>query len=602
MRMAVFNQRVLKENANTEKTPLCPTIKMANSSQLRNLQTPAQRISLVALVLVGFARTAWPLAPVAAKHGMVVTAEPLASDVGVEILRAGGNAVDSAVAVGFALAVTYPFAGNIGGGGFMLIRMANGEAVVIDYREAAPEAASRNMYLNAQGEVTPKSTILGPLASGVPGTVAGLALAEQKYGKLGLARVLEPAIRLAEDGFRVDYKFSQSLLNYQEHLSKFAETRHIFLRAGRPYEGGEIFRQPELAQVLRQIAQGGPDVFYRGSVAKAIAATMEKYHGMITLKDLEDYQAKIREPLHGHFHGYEIVTVPPPSSGGVALIEMLNVLGSLDLGPPESYQSIHLMAETMRRAYADRAVYLGDSDFVKVPIAGLMSSKYAAKLAQGVLEAKAETPVQAGKPLPGESNETTHYSVIDADGNAVSNTYTLNGGYGSGVTVEGAGFLLNNEMDDFASKPGSPNMFGLIQGEANAIAPHKRPLSSMTPTIVLEEGPKHTEEVRLILGSPGGGTIINTVLEVLLNVLQFKMDVLQAVTAPRFHHQWMPDVLALERVGFSADTIQKLREAGYKLNFVDNLGDCEAIEVKNNVGGWRFGAADPRGEGKAAGY
>src|SRR6266567_1495156 len=316
--------------------------------------------------------------PLYGRKAMVVAQEELATDVGLSVLRAGGNAVDSAVAVGFALAVTYPFAGNIGGGGFMLIRMANGEAVVIDYREEAPEAASRNMYLNAQGELTPEATLLGPLASGVPGTVAGLALAEQKFGKLGLAGVLEPAIRLAENGFRVDYKFSRSLLSTQEHLSKFAETRRIFLRDGHPYEGGEIFRQPELAQVLRQIAQSGPEVFYRGGVAKAIAATMEKSHGLITLKDLEDYQAKIREPLRGHFHGYEILTVPPPSSGGVALIEMLNVLGSLDLGPPNSYQSIHLIAETMRRAYADRATYLGDTDFVTVPVAGLMSPKYAA--------------------------------------------------------------------------------------------------------------------------------------------------------------------------------------------------------------------------------
>ncbi|HEV2350988.1 MAG TPA: gamma-glutamyltransferase [Terriglobia bacterium] len=545
---------------------------------------------------------AWPLTPVAAQHGMVVAAEPLAADVGVEIMKAGGNAVDAGVAVGFALAVTFPYAGNIGGGGFMLIRMANGEAVVIDYREEAPAAASRNMYLDAQGELIPKASTFGPLAVGVPGTVGGLALAEQKYGKLGLARVLAPAIRLAEEGFPVDYQLSQSLLHSQDRFSKFAETARIFLRSGHPYQAGEIFRQPELALTLRQIAQSGPEVFYRGPVAQAIVATMEKEHGLITLKDLENYQAKIREPLRGHYHGYEIVTVPPPSSGGVALIEMLNVLSSFDLGPPNSFQSMHLMTETMRRAYADRAAYLGDTDFVSVPVAGLMSPKYAEKIAGEILRGKADAPVHAGTPRAYESSETTHYSVIDADGNAVSNTYTLNGGYGSGVTVEGAGFLLNNEMDDFASKPGSPNMFGLVQGEANAIAPRKRPLSSMTPAIVLEESPTHQKQVRLILGSPGGGTIINTVLEVLLNVLQFKMDVLQAVTAPRFHHQWMPDRLFLERVGFSADTLQKLREAGYKLTFVDNLGNCEAIEVKPDEGGWRFGAADPRGEGKAAGY
>lgn len=541
------------------------------------------------------------LTPVAAKHGMVVSAEPLASDVGVEILRAGGNSVDAAVAVGFALAVTYPYAGNIGGGGFMLVRMANGEAAVIDYREQAPAAASRNMYLNPQGGLIPGASTDGALAVCVPGTVAGLALAEQKFGKLGLARVLEPAIRLAEQGFAVSYSFSESLLSWKDHLSKSYETRRIFLRDGRPYEAGEIFRQPDLAQTLRAVAQLGPDSFYRGAAAKAIVATMQKEHGLIALSDLEQYQPKIRAPLRGQFHEYEILTVPPPSSG-VILVEMLNVLGSLDLGPPNAFQSIHLIAETMRRAYADRAAYLGDSDFVSVPVARLASPAYAARLAQEVLQAKAEAPVQAGIPATYESEQTTHYSVVDAEGNAVSNTYTLNGAYGSGVTVEGAGFLLNNEMDDFASKPGAPNMFGLIQGEANAIAPRKRPLSSMIPTIVLEDGPNHAKTVRLVVGSPGGGTIINTVLQVILNVLHYKMDVLEAVTAPRFHDQWMPDKLFMERVGFSADTIQKLRDAGYNIEFRDNLGLVAAIEVKSEKDGWRFGAADPRGDGKAAGY
>jgi gamma-glutamyltranspeptidase / glutathione hydrolase len=560
------------------------------------------KMLLVSTLALFFAVPARPLTPVAAKHGMVVAAEPLASDVGVEIMKAGGNAVDAAVAVGFALAVTFPYAGNIGGGGFMLIRMAGGEAVVIDYREEAPAGASRNMYVNSKGELIPNASTVGPQAAGVPGTVAGLALAEKKYGKLGLARVLDPAIRLAQDGFPVNYELSQSLLHNEERFSKFPETSRIYLRSGHPYEPGEIFRQPELAQTLRLIAQSGPDAFYRGPVAKQIVATMQRKYGVITRKDLENYQAKIRQPLLGHYHGYDILTVPPPSSGGVALIEMLNVLSSFDLGPPDSFQSMHLMTETMRRAYADRAAFMGDTDFVSVPVAGLMSTQYAARIAEEISHGKADAPVRAGTPSAYESGETTHFSVIDADGNAVSNTYTLNGAYGSCVTVLGAGFLLNNEMDDFASKPGSPNMFGLIQGEANAIAPHKRPLSSMTPTIVLDETPAHQKEVRLILGSPGGGTIINTVLEVLLNVLQFKMDVLQAVTAPRFHHQWMPDRLFLERVGFSADTIQKLREAGYTLAFVDSLGNCEAIEVRPGKGGWRFGAADPRGEGKAAGY
>jgi gamma-glutamyltranspeptidase/glutathione hydrolase len=323
---------------------------------------------------------------------------------------------------------------------------------------------------------------------------------------------------------------------------------------------------------------------------------MEKYHGLITLGDLEQYRPKIRQSLRGHFRQYEVLTVPPPSSGGVGLIEMLNVLEPLDLGTPNSFTSIHLLAETMRRAYADRASYLGDTDYVTVPVAGLISPKYAAKLREEILRGKSDAPVEPGNPAAFESAETTHFSVVDAEGNAAANTYTLNGGYGCGVTVEGAGYLLNNEMDDFAAKPGKPNMFGLIQGEANAIAPHKRPLSSMTPTIILEGN-----QVRLVLGSPGGGTIINTVLQVLLDVLVFKMDLRQAVTAPRFHHQWMPDQLTMERWGFSRDTTQKLEEAGYKLAYRDSIGECQALEIDPKTG-WRFGAADPRGDGRAVGY
>jgi len=548
------------------------------------------------LAILTFTLPAFSFNPVAARQGMVVSSEPLASEAGLEILRAGGNAVDAAVAVGFALAVTHPEAGNIGGGGFMLIRQAGGESAVVDYREEAPAAASRNMFLDAHGELIPGASTEGGLAAAVPGTVAGLALAHQKYGKLRWARVLRPAIRLAESGFPVSYELSESLRADRELLSKSAETRRIFLHNGRFYEPGEVFRQPELARTLRQIAVGGPGVFYRGPIARAIAASMEKHHGLIKLDDLRQYQAKIRPPLRGDFRGFEILTVPPPSSGGVGLLEMLNVLEPMDLGEPNSFQSIHRMAETMRRAYADRAAYLGDADFVPVPVAGLTSKKYAAILRDDILQARAELAVQAGSPAEFESAQTTHFSVVDAAGNAVANTYTLNGSYGNGLTVEGAGFLLNNEMDDFAAKPGEPNMFGLVQGEANAVGPHKRPLSSMTPTIVAKDG-----KVRLVLGSPGGGTIINTVLQVLLNVLVFKMNIRQAVTAPRFHHQWMPDQLTLERWGFSADTVQKLHEAGYKVHFRERMGACEAIEVDPKTG-WRFGAADPRASGKAVGY
>jgi gamma-glutamyltranspeptidase/glutathione hydrolase len=546
--------------------------------------------------VLAFALRAFPFNPVAAQHGIVASTEPQASGVGLEMLRAGGNAVDAAVAVGFALAVTHPAAGNIGGGGFMLIRLASGEAVVVDYREEAPAAASATMYLDARGELVPGSSTVGARAVGVPGTVAGLALAEQKYGKLGLARVLKPAIRLARRGFPVSYSFSESLSSARPLLSRFDESRRIFLRAGRFYAPSDTFKQPDLARTLQEIARRGPDAFYRGHVAQAIVRTMRNHGGLITTADLAQYQAKIRQPLRGSFRGYEILTVPSPSSGGILLIEMLNVLEALDLGPPNSYQSISLMAETMRRAYADRAAYLGDADFASVPVAGLTSRQYATRLREEILQAKAEAPVHAGSPQLFESSQTTHYSVVDAEGNAVANTYTLNGGYGSGITVEGAGFLLNNEMDDFAAKPGAPNMFGLVQGKANAVAPRKRPLSSMTPTIVLRDG-----RLRLVLGSPGGGTIPNTVLEVLLDVLVFQMDIQQAVSAPRFHDQWMPDQLTLERLGFSPDTLEKLREAGYPLNFVDKLGDCEAIEV-DPLRGWRFGAADPRADGKAVGY
>jgi len=554
---------------------------------------------LVAALLVAAALSALParaLSPVAARNGMVASSEPLASQAGVEILKAGGNAVDAAVAVGFAMAVTFPEAGNLGGGGFMLIRLASGEAMVVDYREQAPAAATRQMYQDGQGNLVPGASTVGALAAGVPGTVWGLALAEQKYGHLGLARVMAPAIRLARNGFPVSYQLAERFRAQHALLEKFDGSRRIFLRDGNLYEAGAIFRQPELARTLTAIARRGPQAFYTGATARAMVATMEKYHGLITREDLEQYQAKVRAPLVGHFRGFEILSVPPPSAGGAMLIEMLNVLGPVDLGTANSYGSIHLLAETMRRAYADRASYLGDADFGAVPVAGMTSPRYAAQLREEILHAAPEAPVRAGDPQAFEAGATTHFSVVDAQGNAVANTYTLNGWFGSGVTVEGAGFLLNNEMDDFASKPGAPNLFGLVQGEANAIAPHKRPLSSMTPTIVARDG-----KAVLVLGSPGGSTITNTVLEVLLNVLVYKMDVLQAVTSPRFHDQWAPDRLVMEKVGFSADTLEKLQQAGYPLGFRESIGDCEAIAL-DPASGWRWGASDPRADGKAVGY
>jgi gamma-glutamyltranspeptidase/glutathione hydrolase len=553
-------------------------------------------IAAPALLAALLALPTYALTPVAGRNGMVASSEPLSSQAGVEILQAGGNAVDAAVAVGFALAVTFPQAGNLGGGGFMLIRMANGDAIVVDYREQAPAAAAREMYQDAQGNVIPHASTVGARAVGVPGTVRGLALAEEKYGHLGLARVMAPAIRLARNGFPVSYLLADRFRAERALLQKFDGSRHIFLHDGNLYEPGADFRQPDLARTLTAISKHGPQAFYSGAVARAFVATMRKYHGVITREDLEGYQAKLRPPLVGHFRGFDILTAPPPSAGGTMLIEMLNVLEPLDLGTANSYGSIHLLAETMRRAYADRASYMGDADFASVPVAGLTSPRYAAQLREEILGARPEAPVRPGDPQVFESGATTHFSVVDAEGDAVANTYTLNGWFGSGVTVEGAGFLLNNEMDDFTAKPGSPNLFGLVQGEANAIAPRKRPLSSMTPTVVTRDG-----KVRLVLGSPGGSTITNTVLQVLLNVLVYKMDVLQAVTSPRFHDQWTPDLLTFERVGFSADTLEKLQQAGYPVSFRDTIGDCEAIEIAPQSG-WRFGASDPRADGKAVGY
>ncbi len=554
------------------------------------------RALALAFFLFAACASAFALTPVAARRGMVVSSEANASQAGLQMLQQGGNAVDAAVAVGFALAVTHPFAGNLGGGGFMLIRLASGEAVFVDYREQAPGKATHNMYLDAQGNVIPHASIVGALSSGVPGTVAGLALAERKYGKLGLARVMQPAIRLARDGFTVSYPLSQSLEASHKLLAQFAESRRIYLRNGKYWQPGEIFQQPELAATLQLIARQGPQAFYRGPIAGQIATTMRKLGGIITRDDLAAYQPKLRAPLVGKFRGYTVITSPPPSSGGVALIEMLNILDPLDLGAPDSFQSMHLMTEAMRRAYADRSEYLGDSDFVSVPVARLTSLAYAETLRQQIVGSKPDAPVAPGKLQPAEAGDTTHFSVVDAQGNAVSNTYTLNGGYGSGVTVEGAGFLLNDEMDDFAAKPGTPNMFGLVQGEANSIAPRKRPLSSMTPTIVVRNG-----QPRLVLGAPGGGTIINTVLEVMLNVLAFNMDVLEAVLTPRFHNQWMPDKVFVEKWGFSADTLSLLRQAGYTVQVIGHIGECEAIAVDPETG-WRFGAADPRGHGLAVGY
>ncbi len=539
---------------------------------------------------------AWAAQPVHARHAMVVSVEQHATDAGVAVLQAGGNAVDAAVAVGFALAVTHPSAGNIGGGGFMLVRFADGRSTFIDFRERAPEKASRDMYLDAAGKPT-EDSVVGYRAAGVPGSVRGFEYASKKYGRKAWAEVVTPAVALAEKGFPVSYGSAKSLNGSAERLGRFPETKRIFLRDGKLYEAGETLVQPDLARTLRRIQEQGARDFYEGETARLLAADMEKHGGLITLADLKDYAVVERNPLTGSYRGYYIITSPPPSSGGAGILQMLGVLegSGYEKSDAGSAAELHFLAETMRRYFADRAAWMGDPDFVKMPLASLLDPAYIAQLRKSIdLEhATPSSQIRAGKGPGPESSETTHYSIVDADGNAVAVTYTLNFPYGDAVTVPGLGFLLNDEMDDFTAKPGSPNGFGLVQGEANAIQPRKRPLSSMTPTIVTRGG-----KLALVVGTPGGPTIINSVLEVLVNVVDFGMNVQDAVDFPRIHHQWLPDRLVMEN-GFSPDTIALLKARGHQVKMVRGMGEVAAIEARD---GWLEGAADPRTEGTAKGY
>jgi len=534
--------------------------------------------------------------PVRARHGMVVTVEPHATKVGVQILQSGGNAVDAAVAVGFALAVTHPTAGNIGGGGFMLVRMADGRTSFIDFRERAPQAASRNMYIDASGQATRDSTV-GYRASGVPGTVRGLEYASQKFGKKPWAEVVAPAVELASRGYALTYPEANSLRGGGRGLSQFPESSRIFQRDGKFFEPGDTFIQADLGRTLDRIARLGAKDFYEGETARLLAKDMQDHGGLITLADLKDYKAIERKALTGKYRGYDLITSPPPSSGGVGILQMLGVLEGtgFEKAGAGSASAVHYMAEAMRRFFADRSEHLGDPDFVKVPLTAMLDPKYILKLRSSIDPERAtpSSEVHAGVFPAKESNETTHYSIVDSEGNIAAVTYTLNGGYGSKVTATGLGFLLNNEMDDFAPKPGEANMYGLIQGEFNAIAPRKTPLSSMVPTIVLRDG-----QPLLVLGSPGGPTIINTVLEVLVNVIDWNMGVQDAVNWPRFHHQWLPDELRMEP-GYSPDTIALLEKRGYTVRRVNGQGECAAIRFNN---GWLEGAADPRSGGTAEGY
>ncbi len=549
------------------------------------------RLILAAATAAGL----WARQPVRARHAMVVTREPHATDVGVAVLRSGGNAVDAAVAVGFALAVTHPAAGNLGGGGFMLIRLADGRATFLDFRERAPARAGRDMYLGPDGRPT-RDSIEGWRAAAVPGTVRGLEYAARRYGRKPWAELVAPAIRLAREGFPVSWGLAQSL-RASKLLARFPESRRIFQRDGRYYEPDERLVQPELADTLERIARGGAAEFYEGETARRLAAAMRAQGGLITLEDLKAYAVAERQPLRGRYRGYEILTAPPPSSGGVGLLQMLGVLEGtgFEKHGAGSAAAIHWMAEAMRRYFADRSEYLGDPDFVRVPVSGLLDARYLAKL-RASIDPERATPsaaVRPGNPAAYESTETTHYSIVDPEGNVVAVTYTLNGGYGCGVTVPGLGFLLNNEMDDFAAKPGTPNFYGLVQGEANAIAPGKRPLSSMTPTLLLREGKPY-----LVAGSPGGPRIITTVLQVIVNLVDFGLNVQEAVDQPRFHHQWLPDRLYMEP-GFSPDTTALLRSRGFLVETVRSMGEAAAVRIE---GGRLEGAADSRVEGKAAGF
>jgi gamma-glutamyltranspeptidase / glutathione hydrolase len=558
------------------------------------------------LVLYAFVTPLRAKEPVTAKHGMVVAQEPLAADVGLGILKSGGNAVDAAIAVGFALAVTHPSAGNIGGGGFMLIRFADGKTTFLDFREAAPQKATHDMYIGPDGNPT-RESIVGWRASGVPGSIAGFEFAHQKFGSKPWPTLLAPAIQLARDGFVVDGAFASSLNSPDNRLKLDPESKRIFLRDGNAYKPGDTFRQADLAATLARVAKSGAKEFYEGETAKRFTSAMAVHGGLVTIDDLKSYKVIERPPLNGDYNGFHIITAPPPSAGGVGLLQMMGVLAGTryETAGPDSVTAVHYEAEAMRRFYADRSEYLGDPGFFNVPTKQLLDPAYVA-WRRGTIDPARATPSELiGPGLPKslnatnaripwiESSETTHYNVVDEKGNAVAVTYTLNGSYGNGITVPGLGFLMNNEMDDFVAKPGEPNMFGLVGGEANAIEPGKRPLSSMTPTIITKN-----DKLFMIVGAPGGSRITTGVMEVILNVLDFHMNAQDAVDLPRFHHQWKPDVLYLQN-GFQHDTEDALKKMGYEVRSTDGVARVEAIVARD---GAFEGGTESRGHGKVSGY
>lgn len=565
---------------------LCGALIFAPVSQAQNAAEP---------IVAGFARTQ----PVVAKNGMVVAQEAIAARIGIDILKRGGNAVDAAVATGFALAVTLPRAGNLGGGGFMLVHLAGEKkTIAIDYRETAPAAMSKNIFLDESGKFVPAKSQSSGLAVGVPGTVAGLFLAWEKYGsgKLEFAELVRPAMLLARDGIQVEGDLISSLAEVKDRLARYSSSRAVFMhRDGTPLRDGDVLVQPDLATTLYRIAQRGPKGFYEGETAERIVNAVRNEGGIMAADDLRDYKAVEREVVRGKYRDREIVSMPPPSSGGVHVVQILNMLEGFPLNKsgPNSAQTIHLMAESMKFAYADREKWLGDPDFVKNPVAGLVSKKYADELRKRISADRA-TPskdIKAGDPLAYESDQTTHYSVMDSQGNAVANTYTLNFSYGLGLVAAGTGILLNNELDDFAATPGAPNAFGLMGGDANAPGPRKRPLSSMSPTMVFRNG-----ELELVTGSPGGSRIITTVLQVISNVVDHNMNVAEASEAARVHHQLYPDELRIER-GISPDTVKLLEQKGHVVREHRTMGSTQSImRVKSEF----HGAADTRQMGTAA--
>ena len=537
--------------------------------------------------------------PVHALHGMVSSASGLASDVGVQVLRQGGNAVDAAVAVGFALAVTVPSSGNIGGGGFMVLHDGRtGKDTAIDFREVAPAAATRDMYLGADGKVVRGKSLFTQAAIGVPGTVAGLTYALEHYGTMKRAALVAPAVRLANVGFPVGERLAGMFAAEHDHLGAWAGTRKVFFHDGKVPVAGELLRNPDLGRSLALIGRDGAKAFYDGPIGAAIVAEAKAHGGLITAADLKGYQVVERTPVRGSYRGYDIVSMPPPSSGGVHVVQILNILSNFPLRDwgPNSARTIHVMAEAEKRAYADRSEYLGDPDFVKVPVKGLTSPAYAKELA-GQIDLGHATPsaqIKPGRPLPYESDQTTHYVVADGRGGVASVTYTLNTAFGSGIVASGTGILLNNEMDDFSAEPGVPNAYGLVGGDANAVGPRKRPLSSMAPTIVLKDG-----RPWLITGSPGGARIITTTLQVLVNAIDFDMNAAEAGAAVRTHHQWLPDELRVER-GLSPDTVALLRGMGHKVVERQAMGDSQTIQILPT--GF-YGYADQRdSSGAARGY